>query len=401
MSLRIAHTADWHLGDKLGNQDRLGDQFERLDEILAHCDEQSVDVLLVCGDVLDEHRADPLSRIFAGLATRLRPRVENGLRCVFLAGNHDREHVFPLMRGVQEMLGSANSGGGGVDFVSSPGMFAVQGRDGTEVTLLVLPFPTTTRYGLAGERYPAADAKRAALAQAVRERLKELGEQAAAEHPERPIVVAAHVLVRGVAARTGVRELSEAEDVVIERGDLPTFSYIALGHVHQPQALDNAVRYCGSIERMDLGEANDDKGIVLVDVSQDGAIHVAELSLNATPFASIEATCVEELLAEAEAIAEPERTLVRLTLRVVPDDDLGALLAVAHQHFPRLYQHPEIVRLDEPLPYAIDAVFDPRAVSATVHGYLDEQVPEQDPDRPALIALVDQLLTEQQQDGAQ
>ena len=54
MSLRVLHTADWHLGDRLGGLDRFPDQIERLEELMAHAEDNRVDVMLVCGDVLEE-----------------------------------------------------------------------------------------------------------------------------------------------------------------------------------------------------------------------------------------------------------------------------------------------------------------------------------------------------------
>ena len=49
------------------------------------------------------------------------------------------------------------------------------------------------------------------------------------------------------------------------------FDYVALGHIHKPQALGaKHVRYCGSIERMDLGEQADQKGVVLFEIGPDG-----------------------------------------------------------------------------------------------------------------------------------
>jgi exonuclease SbcD len=107
--MRLLHTGDWHLGARLGNQDRLPDQFGRLEEVCRYLDEKEVDVLLVAGDVFDEHRSEALARIIARLARLLRPRIEAGMWAVFIAGNHDREHVFPLIQGLQDLVGADGS----------------------------------------------------------------------------------------------------------------------------------------------------------------------------------------------------------------------------------------------------------------------------------------------------
>ena len=225
--------------------------------------------------------------------------------------------------------------------------------------------------------------------------MAELAARARGERPELPVIVLGHFLLRGVEARTGARELSESEDVVIERGDLPTFAYIALGHVHKPQSVETHVRYCGSIERMDLGEAADDKHALLVTIEDTTLAGVLELPLDATPFVSLEIGSLHELHEQADMLAEPERTLVALTMRVEREDDLAAWMAAARERFPRLYDHPRVIHLDDPLVMQAEAGYDHRKVGDTVREYLRAEIPEEDPDRDALLALAEELLAEQ------
>ena len=86
--------------------------------------------------------------------------------------------------------------------------------------------------------------------------------------------------------------IAESEDVVIAVEDMPAdFAYVALGHIHRPQALGGKehVRYSGSIERMDLGEANDDKSVVVFDIGPEGLIGVPRvLPLPSTPIYEID-----------------------------------------------------------------------------------------------------------------
>src|SRR5262249_53011202 len=96
----------------------------------------------------------------------------------------------------------------------------------------------------------------------------------AAFDPRLPAVLGAHVAVQGSQLPRLFR-LSEHEDVVFAEGDLPDdFAYVALGHIHKAQSLAGrgSVRYSGSIERMDLGESLDDKGLVVFDVGPGGLV---------------------------------------------------------------------------------------------------------------------------------
>ena len=52
--MRILHTADWHLGDRLGRQDRTDDLRRAVERVAGYCNSEKVDVLLVAGDLFSE-----------------------------------------------------------------------------------------------------------------------------------------------------------------------------------------------------------------------------------------------------------------------------------------------------------------------------------------------------------
>lgn len=386
--MRILHTADWHLGARLGSQDRIDDQLDRLEEIATLLDSEEIDLLLVAGDVFDEHRSEALSKIVSRLARLLKPRIEGGLNVVFVAGNHDREHVFPLLRGLQDLVSFGEDRR--VIFAQRPSIEKVTSRRGDGLQLVLVPYPTQFRYDLADERWPAPDAKRAALAVAVRERLKHLQKEAATEHL--PTVMCGHLLIRG--ASGGTYELSEQEDVPLEAGDLPSYAYVALGHIHKAQQVGVPhFRYCGSIERMDRGEAEDVKSVTLVDINDSGLEGIREVVLNATPFAHLTASSEADMQSAAEELADVDRTLVSLTLELKGDQSLGLLHAAARKLFKRMYQAPEIRWLDRPLEARPQMTMEKIDVAGTVRRYLQEALKD-DPDRDSLLSLADDLVKE-------
>lgn len=388
--MRIIHTSDWHLGARLGSQNRLDDQFARLRELCDYIDREEADLLLVAGDVFDEHRADALARIIGRLARLLTPRIEAGLSCVFIAGNHDREHVFPLLRGLQELVAAEDRSR--VIFAERPSLVPIVSRSGEAVQLVLVPYPTAVRYNLTDQRWPSPDTKRFALADAVRTSIQELGREARSAGRGLPTVLCGHFLVRGV--KEGFYHLTEQADIPLEPGDLPAYAYIALGHIHKPQQVGAPyIRYCGSLERMDRGEAQDRKQALLVELGRDGLRDVRELPLNATPFAQVEASTEADLEAAAANLREPKRTLVSLTVTLQQDQSLGALQARARHLFPRLYGAPEVRRADAPKAAHPAVDVDRSDVPGTVDAYLREALRD-DPDAEALIALATQLLTE-------
>jgi exonuclease SbcD len=58
----------------------------------------------------------------------------------------------------------------------------------------------------------------------------------------------------------------------------PKFSYVAMGHIHKPQDVNEGyqppVVYPGSIERVDFGEAKEDRFFVIADIEKGKDTHV-------------------------------------------------------------------------------------------------------------------------------
>ena len=390
--MRILHTSDWHLGARLGNQDRLKDQPERLQELCDYIDREEVDLLLVAGDVFDEHRAESLAAIINRLARLLTPRIEAGLSCVFIAGNHDRAHVFPFLRGLQDLVSPKSQRR--VIFSERPALVPVSDRHGETINLLLLPYPTPTRYNLADEHWPSPDSKRQALAEAVRSSIQELTRKARDSGRGLQTILCGHFLVRGV--KEGLYQLTEQDDIPLEPTDLPAYAYIALGHIHKPQIVGAPyIRYCGSLDRMDRAEVGYEKQALLVDVGRSGLHDIRELPLHATPFVHVSASSESELEEAAAGFAEPERTLVSLTLTLRQDQSLGALQARARQLFPRLYGPPEVRWADAPAPAARSdsQVINQHDVAGTVRTYLRNELRD-DPEADALLQEAEKLLAE-------
>ena len=52
--MRVLHTGDWHLADRLGRMDRSRDLRDAVERVAAYCVSENVDVLLVAGDLFSE-----------------------------------------------------------------------------------------------------------------------------------------------------------------------------------------------------------------------------------------------------------------------------------------------------------------------------------------------------------
>jgi len=87
-SMKILHTADWHLGKRLENFSRLEEQKLVMQELVEIADAEKVDVVLVAGDLFDSF--NPPTEAVELFYKTLKQLSKNGKRPVIaIAGNHD------------------------------------------------------------------------------------------------------------------------------------------------------------------------------------------------------------------------------------------------------------------------------------------------------------------------
>jgi exonuclease SbcD len=293
--MRILHTADWHLGDRLGRIDRTDDLRRAVERVAAYCEHEHVDVLLVAGDLFSELAGpDGLREAIRHLQGVFQDFLGRGGTIVSLTGNHDKENFCQTLRHAMSLAAPLDG---------RPGSLAQPGRlylatdptllrlldpaSGQPIQFILMPYPTPARYlaDAAAQRYANLEEKNRHLMTAYTNSLEKIRGGSAFD-PHLTTILSAHIHVRGSALPTLFR-LSEEEDVVFSEADLPQdFAYIGLGHIHRAQFLHGQehIRYSGSIERMDLGESADQKGVVLVDVGPEGRKgDPVVLPLEATP----------------------------------------------------------------------------------------------------------------------
>ncbi|WP_020469944.1 metallophosphoesterase family protein [Zavarzinella formosa] len=350
--MRILHTADWHLGDRLGRIDRTEDLRRAVERVGMICDNHSVDVLLVAGDLFSElARPDNLretiehwQQVFGGF-------LREGGTILTLTGNHDNEN-FCRTLGNAMNLASPSVGhmgdvvpGGRLHLATEPTLLKLADRHGGyHVQFILMPYPTPSRYFRddPAPKYAGPDEKNARLMDAFLEELRRIQRH---ERFDRrlPTVLGAHINVHGATVGPTLFRIAESDDVVFRPEDLPDeFAYVALGHVHKEQTLGGRenLRYSGSIEKMDLGESGDHKSVTLLEINETGLAGLPQLvPLPSTPVVSIvldHPTANMEVL--RERYPEPCDDLVNLDIRYTAGvDSLEEILIELDKMFPRWY----------------------------------------------------------------
>ena len=320
----ILHTADWHLGDIIGKRrvSRKEDLERAVERVVEIARRERAETLLIAGDLFSDkaNRQDDLAPIVQHLGATLRPFLNDGGTVLAVTGNHDKEAACQLLQHTMVLADPTDFPAGAClkpgrfYLATGPNLYRLAGRDGEEVQFLMMPYPTPARY-LDDRPLGTRDETNRQLMTAFRNRM-ELIQAAGFFRQDLPTVLVAHIHVQGAAIRGMYRGINEAEDVVLS--DVPThFAYVALGHVHNPQALggNDHVRYAGSIECLDFGEREDQKSVCLIDVAKGRKEPVRVVPLESTPMYHLEIT---DPAAQAPLLADQypdrERALVKYKL---------------------------------------------------------------------------------------
>jgi exonuclease SbcD len=268
--MKILHTSDWHLGHTLRD---VGREFEHqafIDWLIGQIEAHEVDALLIAGDVFDTSNPSAASQEmwygFLARAVRARP----GLQIVAIAGNHDSaarleapDHLLRQFR--IRVVGSLPRDGEG-NFAPAGLLVPLEDGAGIPAALVVaMPF-------LRAGDLPEVEAEDSLIGGV--QQLYGQALDAARAHGLPSIAMGHCYLVDG--------KMSEGSERKVLGGNLHALPlslfpedvcYVALGHLHLPQALDGErVRYSGSPIPLSLGERHYRHSVTLVELMADGSL---------------------------------------------------------------------------------------------------------------------------------
>ena len=411
--MKLLHTADWHLNDRLGRIDRTEDLRRAVERVAAICREQSIDVLIVAGDLFSElARPDALRETIRHWQEVFAEFLGRGGTILTLTGNHDNENFCQTLLNAMGLAapGTGHSGDlvppGRLYLAAEPTFLRLRDPSGEfEVQFILMPYPTPTRYllGADGQKYTDPDEKNRLLVRAFEETIQLLR-----KHPNYragvPSVLAAHANVFGAVVGESLFRITPQEDVVVNGQTFADqFDYVALGHIHKPQFLGHEhIRYSGSIEKMDLGEATDSKSVCVFELGPTGRVgEIRIVPLPSTPIYEVTLGDPEIDLPRLQAETEgAEKDLVNLHVRYeAGKDSLDETLKRLGEIFPRWYARDWKERGRLGLSLAPAEVERTRSFAETVRNYLGAELQNHsDAERAGLLGLAEELLAEP--DGA-
>ena len=275
--MKILHTSDWHLGRSLYGTKRYNEFTEFLDWLSTTIEDESIDALLIAGDVFDtsmpSNRAQTLYYQFLC-------RVANSCcrHIVIVAGNHDSPS---FLNAPKELLRALNVYvvGAMTDDPENEVIVLKDNQNNPEAIVCAVPYLRGRDIRTVAPGETIAD-KNLKLGLGLKNHYADVCSIAIRKRaefevnglPVLPVIAMGHLFTAGgkTVDGDGVRELyvgslaHVGEDVFP-----PSIDYIALGHLHVPQSVGKTerIRYSGSPIPMGYGEANQQKSVVFLETN--------------------------------------------------------------------------------------------------------------------------------------
>lgn len=262
--MKLLHIGDLHLGKSLGDFDLIKDQEYLLDQLLKIIDEQSVDAVLIAGDVYDKSiPSEAATRMLDYFLSNLAKR---NVYVYMVSGNHDSDERLNY----------------GSNLFETNHIFISTKYEGNlykqtlkihkdEVDIYLLPFVKASQV-----RHYLPEAKIESYDDAVRAIL----DQACIDKTRQNVLVA-HQFVMGKSEdpkMSGSESLGTQSVGLVEKigyDCFDSFDYVALGHIHSPQQVGRKeVRYSGSPLKYSLSEANSEKSVPLITLDGKDGVQI-------------------------------------------------------------------------------------------------------------------------------
>ncbi len=254
-TLRILHTADWHLGARLVERDRLPEQAAFIDWLIETLSSEKIDALLLSGDIFDS--ANPPQDAVALYFDFLKRLADlKTVKAVITGGNHDSASHLNAPR---ELLRRFE-----VHVFGHAGNNNIVDLGGAVIAAVPFLRERDLREAAAGETMAAVHEQvRSAIRSHYAAQLTACRETA----KQRPVIAMGHLTVLGATTSDSERDIHIGNLGAVGADIFAGFDYTALGHLHRPQRVAGleTVRYSGSPIALSFSEAADAKSVVVLD----------------------------------------------------------------------------------------------------------------------------------------
>ena len=296
--MKFFHLSDLHIGLKLMNRDLREDQEYILDEITELARRERPDAVVIAGDIYDKavpsaEAVEVFDRFLVGLTEAVPDAV-----IMMISGNHDsapRVNCFRKVLSGQHIYMVGQPPRTESEYIEKVTLNDAYG----EVNFYLLPFVKPSMV----KQVVGVDENGNNLS--YNETLHRLIGREKINSDERNVLVSHQFyLPSGKNAEDVERMDSEMRTVgnidEVSADVLEKFDYAALGHIHKPMKVGSELyRYCGTPLACSVSEAQQQKGIIMVEMGVKGEIKTTILPLEPLRQVKVVKGTLEEVLKES------------------------------------------------------------------------------------------------------
>ena len=277
MTLKIIHTADWHLGQTFLQKSRIEEHQYFIDWLLETIQKQDIDAIIVAGDIFDV--SNPSVEAINKYHYFLLEAYKLNVQVIIIGGNHDSASRLNSYKDIFKILNVSIVGG---ELNNVGELIPVNKRGTTNVAAIVTAIP----YLRDGDIRKITEGETIIEAQGlftaeVKKHYDKLLELAKTQHPTLPVIGTAHLYVTGCLLSEPAEK--RMHSLVGTLGQIPStvfsdgYDYIAMGHIHKPQIIQHPnnviTKYSGSPIPLSFNERDDLKEITILTIVDNKIAH--------------------------------------------------------------------------------------------------------------------------------
>lgn len=257
--MRILHTSDWHLGMpfKLGTM--IEDQQYFLEQIYSIIEKYAVDAVICAGDIYDSSVTNAEAiELYSSAITRICKELKK--KMIVIAGNHDSGARLASGRELLEMAGLYVSGKIAKNIIP----ITIGNAD-------IYPIPFFNRDEVIAffpdqkAEINSQEVATKVLCDHIRETMD----------PSRVNIIVSHAYITSAELSDSDRAAQVGQATSVSKDVFEGFDYVALGHIHKPQAITETIRYSGSPIKYSFGvEETQIKQVLIYDTDSKEIIPV-------------------------------------------------------------------------------------------------------------------------------
>ncbi len=244
--MKILHTSDWHLGITLHNIPLCDQQEYFINTFIQTVREENPDAVIISGDIFDTSVSNSEAIRLYNLAVN-GVCIDCGVPMIIIAGNHDGAARLASCR----------------ELLKKSGLY-ITGRLTKECEPVIIgdtaiyPVPY---FNIDEVRYFYPDAVIKTYEDAFGVVCADIISKT---DKTKKNILAAHAFISGAELSDSNRSAILGTAQMVSADVLDGFDFVALGHIHRAQNVRNNVCYCGSPLKYSVGEANQEKSMVMI-----------------------------------------------------------------------------------------------------------------------------------------